>query len=203
MAYQLAYCLAYCFQLRDNLDVDGLDMRLPSFKAQTEQRSINLAISHRGIAALEVIDPAAAHRFLQDAIPMRGRMIHKLSGEVESQPYDRDGQVSEKPELNYDLVLIFLTFAASFPFFRCFHAQCINSIDRAILNEGLLDEVDASRTNIQMFFNHKVIAADFDKQSLVVRNTPSGEESSVPFDFCIGADGSYSVIRRQLMRVVR
>ena len=68
-------------------------MRLASSQVRTEQRSINLAISHRGIAALEAIHPAAASRFLQDAIPMRGRMIHKLSGELDSQPYDRDGQV--------------------------------------------------------------------------------------------------------------
>lgn len=74
-------------------------MRIPSIKAATEQRSINLAISHRGIAALEAIDPAAAQRFLRDAIPMRGRMIHKLSGELDSQHYDRDGQVSEKESL--------------------------------------------------------------------------------------------------------
>ena len=71
-------------------------MRLASSKAATVQRSINLAISHRGIAALEAIDPAAAQRFLQDAIPMHGRMIHKLSGELDSQLYDRDGQVREK-----------------------------------------------------------------------------------------------------------
>ena len=71
-------------------------MRLASSKAATVQRSINLAISHRGIAALEAIDPAAAQRFLQDAIPMHGRMIHKLSGELDSQFYDRDGQVREK-----------------------------------------------------------------------------------------------------------
>lgn len=63
--------------------------------AATQKRSINLAISHRGIAALESIEPAAAKRFLESAIPMRGRMIHKLSGELDSQLYDRDGQVRE------------------------------------------------------------------------------------------------------------
>lgn len=70
-----------------------LDIRLASSKAAIENRSINLAISHRGIAALESIEPAAAKRFLQSAIPMHGRMIHKLSGELDSQLYDRDGQV--------------------------------------------------------------------------------------------------------------
>ena len=70
-----------------------LDMRLPSSKARAESRSINLAISHRGLVALQVVDPAATQRFLQEAMPMRGRMIHKISGELDSQIYDRDGQV--------------------------------------------------------------------------------------------------------------
>lgn len=58
-----------------------------------QQRSINLAISHRGLAALEVIHPGAAQRFLRDAIPMRGRMIHDFKGNQVSQVYDKDGQV--------------------------------------------------------------------------------------------------------------
>jgi kynurenine 3-monooxygenase len=71
-----------------------IDIRLPSSKAAAQQRSINLAISHRGIAALEAIDAAATQRFMQAAIPMRGRMIHSLKGDLDSQLYDRDGQVS-------------------------------------------------------------------------------------------------------------
>lgn len=69
------------------------DLRHTSRTPLLQQRSINLAISHRGIAALEVVNPATAQRFLQDAIPMRGRMIHTLSGRLDSQPYDKDGQV--------------------------------------------------------------------------------------------------------------
>jgi kynurenine 3-monooxygenase len=70
-----------------------LDMRLPSSQAAAQQRSINLAISSRGIAAIQAIDPAAASRFLNNVIPMHGRMIHDLNGNLESQPYDRNGQV--------------------------------------------------------------------------------------------------------------
>jgi len=69
------------------------DIRLPSSKAAAQQRSINLAISSRGIAALEAIDPAASSRFLKTVIPMRGRMIHDVDGKETSQLYDRDGQV--------------------------------------------------------------------------------------------------------------
>src|SRR4029077_12995336 len=51
-------------------------------------RSINLAISTRGIHALEQIGIAA--EALQHAIPMRGRMIHDKSGALHFSPYDVD-----------------------------------------------------------------------------------------------------------------
>jgi len=51
-------------------------------------RSINLAISARGIHALEEL--GLAERVMCMAIPMRGRMIHSTSGELSFQPYDKD-----------------------------------------------------------------------------------------------------------------
>ena len=42
---------------------------------------------------MQAIDPAAPSRFLDNVIPMHGRMIHDLNGDLESQPYDRNGQV--------------------------------------------------------------------------------------------------------------
>ncbi len=51
-------------------------------------RSINLAISTRGIHALEQI--GIADEALRDAIPMRGRMIHDKSGALHFAPYDVD-----------------------------------------------------------------------------------------------------------------
>jgi kynurenine 3-monooxygenase len=51
-------------------------------------RSINLALSTRGIHALEQL--GIADEVLQHAIPMRGRMIHDKSGELHFSPYDRD-----------------------------------------------------------------------------------------------------------------
>ena len=51
-------------------------------------RSINLAISTRGIHALEQI--GIADEALQHAIPMRGRMIHDKSGPLHFTPYDVD-----------------------------------------------------------------------------------------------------------------
>lgn len=68
-------------------------------------KSINLALSVRGITAMQHAEPNAAdgHRKLLDhvlaaTIPMRGRMIHgkKAGGDIyeEPQDYDVHGRVS-------------------------------------------------------------------------------------------------------------
>ncbi|KAI0040485.1 FAD/NAD(P)-binding domain-containing protein [Auriscalpium vulgare] len=147
------------------------DMRLPASKAAAQQRSINLAISSRGIAALQAVDPAATARFMETVIPMRGRMIHDLHGHLDSQLYDRDG-------------------------------QCINSIDRALLNEGLLAEALAV-PNVRVFFKHKMLSVDFDQRIMTMHDVGADTDVPIQFDLCVGADGSYSVVRRQLMRAVR
>jgi len=51
-------------------------------------RSINLALSTRGIHALQQL--GIADEVLRHAIPMRGRMIHDRSGDLHFSPYDRD-----------------------------------------------------------------------------------------------------------------
>jgi kynurenine 3-monooxygenase len=51
-------------------------------------RSINLALSMRGIHALEQI--GLADEVLKHAIPMLGRMIHEKSGDLHFAPYDVD-----------------------------------------------------------------------------------------------------------------
>jgi kynurenine 3-monooxygenase len=51
-------------------------------------RSINLALSTRGIHALDQL--GIADEVMRHAIPMRGRMIHDKSGDLHFSPYDRD-----------------------------------------------------------------------------------------------------------------
>ncbi len=51
-------------------------------------RSINLAISTRGIHALQQV--GLADEVMQSAIPMRGRVIHTPDGHLHFQPYDKD-----------------------------------------------------------------------------------------------------------------
>jgi kynurenine 3-monooxygenase len=53
-------------------------------------RSINLALSTRGIHALEAT--GIADEVLADAIPMFGRMIHDVDGRTGLQPYGGEGQ---------------------------------------------------------------------------------------------------------------
>lgn len=56
----------------------------------TIKRSINLALSHRGICALEKV--GLAEKIKEIALPMYGRMIHKPSGQQQFQPYGLPGQ---------------------------------------------------------------------------------------------------------------
>jgi kynurenine 3-monooxygenase len=67
---------------------------------------------------------------------------------------------------------------------------------------GLLDEVAAS-SKIKIIFNHRVIAADFDRKFITIKDMISNLNFESYFDLCVGADGSYSTIRQHLMRVVR
>lgn len=57
------------------------------------QRSVNLAISSRGLAALYAVEPKLMERIMENALPMRGRLLHTSDGKTESQLYDRNGQV--------------------------------------------------------------------------------------------------------------
>jgi kynurenine 3-monooxygenase len=78
------------------------DMRTEAVEAG---RSINLALSDRGIKALREV--GIAEEVLQIAIPMHGRLIHNPEGATAFQPYGREGQyinsVSRR-ELNYRLM---------------------------------------------------------------------------------------------------
>jgi kynurenine 3-monooxygenase len=53
-------------------------------------RSINLALSDRGWKALEAV--GVGDEIRQVAIPMKGRMIHTVTGEINFQPYGKDNQ---------------------------------------------------------------------------------------------------------------
>ncbi|KAI9322969.1 hypothetical protein DFJ73DRAFT_875330 [Zopfochytrium polystomum] len=131
-------------------------------------RSINLALSTRGISALEGAGVGAG--ILETLIPMKGRMIHVGEGKLSSQPYGVFG-------------------------------ECINSVDRKLMNEHLLSEAE-KRANVKLYFEHELVSVDFEGK-VVVFKQPGGAQTSVKADFLIGADGAYSRVRRELLRVHR
>jgi len=59
----------------------------PRQSLRSEGRSINLALSHRGLRALEAADATLPHRVLEEAIPMYGRQMHDEQGHLSFQPY--------------------------------------------------------------------------------------------------------------------
>ena len=63
------------------------DMRMEKMSAG---RSINLALSDRGLLALDKV--GLSEEIKQIAIPMHGRQIHNLDGSTAFQPYGKEGQ---------------------------------------------------------------------------------------------------------------
>jgi len=176
-------------------------------EAITNLRSINLAISSRGLEALRSVDPSLAEQFLQEAIPMKGRMIHHVDGKQDSQIYDP------------------------------IHLQCINSISRPILNQRLLEslpsnikirfstklsrldlntrraygsspeakrplpgqEHDDGRIGGEQGGDSKDSSSRKGKGKQVVHE----DGDATPFDLIVGCDGSWSKVRSEMMRVQR
>ena len=78
--------LAACMLRQRGWTVTLLERRSdPRAEGYAGGRSINLALSHRGLRALA--DAGLDARVLPDAIPMRGRCIHNTSGQTSMQPY--------------------------------------------------------------------------------------------------------------------
>ncbi|KAL1966379.1 hypothetical protein VTN77DRAFT_4521 [Rasamsonia byssochlamydoides] len=167
------------------------DLRDPSTVPLNFTKSINLALSERGITAMKRSEHTTLiDTILRDAIPMYGRMIHGK---------DALGTLWEAPQA-YDV-----------------HGRAINSVDRAILNNALLDELDKT-PNVKLFFNHKLTGADFRaRKAWFERRVPEGTNNSseskssekrapeveVQFDFLIGADGAHSASRYHMMKYAR
>ncbi|ORX35971.1 hypothetical protein BD324DRAFT_629714 [Kockovaella imperatae] len=169
--------------------------------ALSNLRSINLAISARGIEALRSVDPSLAEQFLNMSIPMKGRMIHHGIGKEESQLYD--------PIRN----------------------QSIRSCSRPLLNQKLVEALPSdiqlhfNTKVLRIDFEAKVAYGSSRRASGTVpgdehvpgpssasagpsrppsRNSRrTGGELVTPFDLVIGCDGCWSKVRSEMMRAER
>ncbi|MFG2001294.1 FAD-dependent oxidoreductase [Spirillospora sp. NPDC048911] len=78
----------------------------PRIAGAERGRSINLAISARGLAALDAV--GLRDQALKRALPMHGRMIHPLGKGLDFQPYSADGERAinsiSRAELNQALL---------------------------------------------------------------------------------------------------
>jgi kynurenine 3-monooxygenase len=108
----LAGCLLACFLGRRGHQVTLYERRVdPRLIGAERGRSINLALSERGLDALRRVGLDGA--VMKTALPMYGRMMHALDGELTFQPYSADRR------------------------------RAINSISRGDLNATLLDACTA------------------------------------------------------------
>ncbi|HTF18627.1 MAG TPA: NAD(P)/FAD-dependent oxidoreductase [Chryseolinea sp.] len=93
-------------------------------------RSINLALSRRGIRALEEV--GLGHVLQQTAIPMTGRMMHDLHGNLTFQPYGKEGQyINSVSRTELNKLLIDAAESRGIQFFfeqRCLHIDMAQSV---------------------------------------------------------------------------
>ncbi|MGN6645325.1 MAG: FAD-dependent oxidoreductase [Cytophaga sp.] len=81
------------FLKRQNMDVRVFEKRPDPRKSEVHAgRSINLAISQRGLRALGEAAPGLEKQALALAVPMYGREIHDLNGELHFQAYGETSQ---------------------------------------------------------------------------------------------------------------
>jgi kynurenine 3-monooxygenase len=77
---------------RQGYDVSIIEKRPDPRIGQTERgRSINMALSHRGLRALKEL--GLDSEVMNMSIPMKGRMIHDIKGGVKFFPYGEEGQM--------------------------------------------------------------------------------------------------------------
>jgi kynurenine 3-monooxygenase len=145
-------------------------------------RSINLAISTRGIYALEQI--GIADESLQHAIPMRGRMIHDKSGALHFTPYDVDPKKCINSIGRAALNTTVIEAALRYPNVRVhFNHRCT--------------DVDLAEATAHLVNTGAAVAAGV---------SPANSENQIikaSGDAVIGVDGAFSAVRQSMQMQIR
>jgi kynurenine 3-monooxygenase len=144
-------------------------------------RSINLAISTRGIHALEQI--GIADEALQHAIPMRGRMIHDRSGALHFTPYDVDPKKCINSIGRAALNTTVIEAAQRNPNVRVhFNHKCTG--------------VDLNTATAHLFHTGAPVAAG------VSPANPENQIIRARGDAVIGVDGAFSAVRKSMQQTI-
>jgi kynurenine 3-monooxygenase len=145
-------------------------------------RSINLALSARGIDALARVDAPASMGsstlaelvMAREAIPMRGRMLHGATGANPAvapvfQPYSSDER------------------------------DAINSVSRSGLNLALIEAASAHE-HVEFAFDQRCIDVDFAWPAAEFRGVHDGVPSRIEADLIVATDGAFSAVRSAMQR---
>jgi kynurenine 3-monooxygenase len=137
-------------------------------------RSINLALSTRGIHALKEV--GLYDEIKKIAIPMYGRMIHSPEGSTQLQPYGKDeseyiNSVS-RAELNKKLM-------------------------------DLAESTPDGRGKVKIHFNERCFAVDFEKGEVKFVHETNPDSISSRHDVVIATDGVTSAVRMEMLKVPR
>ena len=123
-------------------------------------RSINLALSHRGIKALKlanVFEQIAPH-----LIPMKGRMIHRENGELDFQPYSINPNEYINSVSRGELNKILMTSAENtgmvnihfdHTLIEVAHNELIFSSGETIPNEGIIFGADGAGSELRKYID--------------------------------------------------
>lgn len=130
----LAGCLLATLLGRRGHEVTVYERRPDPRRAAPERgRSINLALSARGLAALDRV--GLRESALATALPMRGRMVHPVQGEPNFQPYSADGSRAINSISRSGLNLALLEAAEATPGVRVEFDHRLDGVD---LDAGVL-----------------------------------------------------------------
>lgn len=150
----LSGSLLAIYLAKRGFEINLFERRPDMRKANIYQgRSINLALSTRGLHALEKV--GLDQEVLSDAIPMYGRMMHSKTGELSYHPYGKEGQAINsvsRGRLNTRLIEL----ADEFPNITLhFNSKCVDvDVDNSIATFEL---EDGSHTTFQ---SDRIIGTD-------------------------------------------
>lgn len=143
-------------------------------------RSINLAVSTRGIHALQQI--GLADEVLKHAIPMPGRMIHEKSGALHFVPYDVDPHKHINSIGRAALNMTVIEAAQRFPNVRVHFNHKCTGVDLESASAHLSAVASA-------------------KEELL--NTSTSQQLSATADSVIGVDGAFSAVRQSMQLAIK
>ncbi|CCE65195.1 hypothetical protein TPHA_0K00610 [Tetrapisispora phaffii CBS 4417] len=163
------------FDYRDLFDDDGC--------GSSSLRSINLALSNRGISSIRSVDAKLCDKILQEVVPMKGRMIHDVSGSEDAQLYGIHGE--------------------------CINSIGRALLNHILMENVKKDnQIMGTFSNITIKEKHKLLSIKFSdheygKQLCSFQtSSPSKSIENFEFDFVMGCDGSYSQTRSQIAETI-